>query len=83
MTKREPPAKTADSAARASNRCAGGVLLLRRQQTGVTSIEYALIGALLSVAIVGAVSLTGANLRTMYEYVSEEVGKVACKVTGC
>lgn len=74
---------TADSTAKASYWYAGGLSLPRRRQAGVTSIEYALIGALLSVAIVSAVSLTGTNLRAMYEYVSEEVGKAVCKATGC
>jgi pilus assembly protein Flp/PilA len=37
-----------------------------RAEAGATAIEYALIAALVSVFIVGAVSFTGAGLRTTY-----------------
>lgn len=55
----------------------------RRVQRGVTSIEYALIGALFAVAIIGGVTATGTNLSAFYDFVSEEVGKVACGVVSC
>lgn len=34
---------------------------LKRHQSGVTSIEYALMAALISLAIIGALAATGAN----------------------
>jgi len=33
----------------------------KRQQVGVTSIEYALLAALIALAIIGALALTGVN----------------------
>lgn len=47
----------------------------RRRQRGVTAIEYALLGALIAVVIVGAVASTGASLLTLY---TDVAGKVAC-----
>lgn len=55
----------------------------RRRESGVTSIEYALIGALLSVAIAGAVSVAGQDLLGLYEYVVDEIRKVTCNTVGC
>lgn len=44
-----------------------------RDDSGATSIEYALLGALIAVAIVGAVSATGQQVHELYERVSEQV----------
>lgn len=54
----------------------------RRRQAGVTAIEYALIAALIAVAIVSALTLTGGNLETMYTYVSDKVGAAISGVLG-
>ena len=56
---------------------------LRRREAGITAIEYALIAVLLSVAAVGAVSLTGENLLGLYGHVAEEVKNVTCRAVGC
>ncbi len=40
---------------------------------GVTSIEYALLGALIAMAIIGAVSLLGSNVKALYEMIAAEV----------
>lgn len=50
----------------------------RRRQTGVTSIEYALIASLIAVVIVGAVSATGANVSSLYNHVA---AKVSCALS--
>jgi len=47
----------------------------RRRQRGVTAIEYALLGALIAVVIVGAVAATGTSLLTLFTDVAD---KVAC-----
>ncbi|MCO5106602.1 MAG: Flp family type IVb pilin [Burkholderiaceae bacterium] len=51
-------------------------------QGGVTAIEYALIAALIAIAIVGGVALVGVELHSMYERicsaVSEALGGGAC-----
>ena len=45
------------------------------EEKGVTSIEYALIAALVAIAIVGAVTLVGEELTGFFEYVSVELEK--------
>jgi pilus assembly protein Flp/PilA len=39
-------------------------------ESGATAIEYGLIAALISVAIIGAVTLVGGNLATIFGKVS-------------
>lgn len=56
------------SRTRISRRC------LCRLQRGVTSIEYALLGALIAMVIVGAVSNVGLSVGNFYNYVAEQVG---------
>jgi pilus assembly protein Flp/PilA len=41
---------------------------LRNDEDGVTAIEYALLAALIAMAIVGAVSATGDSLAAIYDY---------------
>lgn len=45
----------------------------RADESGVTAIEYALMGSLIAVAILGAVGATGASLLTLYTSVSVAV----------
>jgi len=40
-----------------------------RDEEGVTAIEYGLIAALIAVVIIGAVTLVGTNLRTVFSTV--------------
>jgi pilus assembly protein Flp/PilA len=42
-------------------------------ETGVTSIEYALIAVLVAVAIIGSVSALGDSLQSIFSTVSTEV----------
>lgn len=51
--------------------------LLHRQK-GVSSIEYALLAALIAMVIVGSVGATGTSVMKLYEEVSN---KVACAVS--
>jgi len=44
-------------------------------QEGVSAIEYALIAALIAVAIVGAVTLLGTSVTTNYENIQTEINK--------
>ena len=45
-----------------------------RDERGATAIEYALLGALISVAIIAAVSLLGTALNETYSGVATKVG---------
>jgi pilus assembly protein Flp/PilA len=42
-------------------------------EEGVTSIEYALLGALIAVAIIFAVANVGSEVERLYTYVSDQV----------
>lgn len=56
---------------------AKGILhALLQDESGVTSIEYALLGTLIAMAIIVGASTLGANLRDLYGMVSGEVGDV-------
>ncbi|HUB97742.1 MAG TPA: Flp family type IVb pilin [Stellaceae bacterium] len=46
------------------------VLHLLRDDRGATAIEYGLIAALISVAIIAAVTLVGTNLNTTFNSVA-------------
>lgn len=46
---------------------------LLADESGVTAIEYALIGSLIAVAIVASVTAVGLNLSDLYEMVAGEV----------
>jgi pilus assembly protein Flp/PilA len=47
--------------------------MLLRDESGVTSIEYALLGTLIAMAIIVGVTTLGLNLRDLYDMVSDEV----------
>ncbi|CAG2140181.1 hypothetical protein LMG31506_02221 [Cupriavidus yeoncheonensis] len=42
-------------------------------ERGVTSIEYALIGALLAMAIVGGVSMLGDSVQSLYQMIASKM----------
>ena len=46
-------------------------------ESGVTSIEYALIGVLIAVAIVVSVTNVGSAVNGLYQRVADEVAKAA------
>ena len=46
---------------------------LLQDESGVTAIEYALLGSLIAVAIVTAVTAVGVNLGAIYEMVAGKV----------
>jgi pilus assembly protein Flp/PilA len=46
---------------------------LRKDQAGVTAIEYALIAALIAVAAISAFSLVGNNLSSTFSYVASQL----------
>ena len=51
----------------------------RRHQRGVTSIEYALLGALIAVAIVVGVTSVGVSVNDLYSLVSGAVANAVPK----
>ena len=44
-----------------------------RSEDGVTAIEYALIAALLAIAIIAALTTTGASLTGIFTYLSSQL----------
>lgn len=46
------------------------LLNLLNDQTGATQIEYAIIGTLISVAIISGVGAVGSDITNMYTYLS-------------
>ena len=48
---------------------------LFREEKGITSIEYALVAALIAVAIVGAVTLVGEQVEGLYGDVAGKFNK--------
>lgn len=45
-----------------------------KDEQGVTSIEYALMGALIAVVIIAAVGSVGTNLKTLYADIATQIG---------
>jgi pilus assembly protein Flp/PilA len=45
-------------------------LIRKRDDEGVTAIEYGLIAALIAVVIIGAVAAVGTNLSGIFEYIA-------------
>ena len=50
-----------------------------RDEAGATAIEYGLIAALVSVAVIGILGTLGDNLVTTFTKVSDELGGAAPK----
>lgn len=46
---------------------------LLHDQRGVTSIEYALLGALIAMVIIGAVSALGREVHALYKLIAKEM----------
>jgi pilus assembly protein Flp/PilA len=46
---------------------------LRADQEGVTALEYAMIAALVAVAIIGGVSLLGTNVSSVFSTVANTI----------
>ncbi len=49
------------------------LLRLYKDEIGATAIEYALIATLISVAIVGGVSLAGGSVQILYDDIASKV----------
>ncbi|GHC67740.1 Flp family type IVb pilin [Limoniibacter endophyticus] len=50
-----------------------------KDESGATAIEYGLIAALVSVAIIGAVTTLGDKLGETFGFISDELGKAPTK----
>jgi pilus assembly protein Flp/PilA len=50
---------------------------LLSEERGATAIEYGLIAGLIAVVIIGALTVTGTSLKTVFETVSGELETVA------
>ena len=46
-----------------------------KDESGATAIEYGLIAALISVAIIAAASALGSNIATTFETISTDIGE--------
>jgi len=51
--------------------------MLLRDESGVTAIEYALLGSLIAMVIVTTVAALGLNLKEAYEMVAGKVQEAA------
>ncbi len=49
---------------------------LRKDNSGVTAIEYALVGGLISIVIITTVSVVGSNVITLFNYISTTMDTV-------
>lgn len=49
---------------------------LRKDENGATAIEYGLIAGLISVVIIGAVSIVGSDLSAVFTRISSELQSV-------
>jgi pilus assembly protein Flp/PilA len=50
-----------------------GLIRILRNQHGATAIEYALVGALISIAALGAMTQLGGKINTMFNNVSNHM----------
>ena len=50
---------------------------LLSEERGATAIEYGLIAGLIAVVIIGALTVTGTSLKSVFENVSNKLGEVA------
>ncbi len=55
---------------------------LLKDESGATAIEYGLIAALISVAIIAILGTLGTNLNTTFFTVSEQLGGAAAEAGG-
>jgi pilus assembly protein Flp/PilA len=46
-----------------------------KDESGATAIEYGLIAALISVAIIAATTLLGSNISNTFQKVADNIGK--------
>ncbi len=53
-----------------------------RADDGVTAIEYALLASLLAVAIIGAVTMAGSELKYTFESLTNSISEVNDSVSG-
>lgn len=56
----------------------GNIKHLPSSQRGATAIEYALLAALIAVAVVGSVTMLGLDVRGAYAYVAGCVANLGC-----
>jgi pilus assembly protein Flp/PilA len=49
---------------------------LRKDENGATAIEYGLIAGLISVLIIGGVTVIGTSLQGIFDYIGSTLGSV-------
>jgi pilus assembly protein Flp/PilA len=57
------------------------LLRFYRDESGATAIEYALIAALLSIVIIGGVTLTGESLQSLYGSIASKVAAALISIS--
>ncbi len=55
---------------------------LRKSRAGATAVEYGLIAALVSIAIVGALSAVGTQLTDTYTTIGDDLSQAAASTGG-
>ena len=58
------------------------ITLLAKSKKGVTAIEYGLIAGLIAVVIIGAVTLSGSSLNSMFTTVSTKLQTASSVASG-
>ncbi|AQS62928.1 hypothetical protein AGRHK599_LOCUS2821 [Rhizobium rhizogenes] len=53
-----------------------------KDESGATAIEYGLIAALISVAIVGGATTIGSQIKLLFENIGSEMTDATAKTTG-
>lgn len=54
----------------------------RRDERGATAIEYGILAALIAVAIIGAVTLLGGNLSTLFNTIAGRISTTNTTAAG-
>ncbi|PYG61871.1 Flp family type IVb pilin [Rhizobium sp. UGM030330-04] len=53
-----------------------------KDESGATAIEYGLIAALISVAIVGGATTVGSQIKLLFENIGDKMTDATAKTTG-
>ncbi|PCJ44616.1 MAG: Flp family type IVb pilin [Alphaproteobacteria bacterium] len=51
--------------------------ILRKSEKGATAIEYGLIAALIAVAVIGAMTTVGTNLKSTFDTIGTQLNTTA------
>lgn len=58
------------------------LMKLKRDEKGVTALEYGLIAALIAAVVIGGVTTIGTNLKTTFENIGSRLNTPASNTAG-